>query len=160
MTIASGLFATLIALIGAWIAYNQWRTNHDKLMLDLFDRRFEIYVAILRFLSGILQEGQTDYEKAMAILPYAQRSRFLFGPEVEEYIKEEIYKPAIKMTGLRKSFQALEVGEERTRLVMQEADLSKYFTDEIVKLSNRFDPYLAVYHRTNLSWIFTRHRKI
>jgi hypothetical protein len=35
--------STLIAAIGAAILYFQWRTAHQRAVLDLFDRRLEVF---------------------------------------------------------------------------------------------------------------------
>ena len=36
--------STMIASIVAWIAYQQYEINRQKLKLDLYDRRFKIYI--------------------------------------------------------------------------------------------------------------------
>jgi hypothetical protein len=43
-----------LAIIGAFTAYRQWRTAHNALRFDLFDRRFEIYVDALTFIGNVL----------------------------------------------------------------------------------------------------------
>jgi hypothetical protein len=40
------LLATVIALVVAVIAYFQWWTAHLRYILDLFDKRFEVYEAL------------------------------------------------------------------------------------------------------------------
>jgi hypothetical protein len=43
------LFTTLmVGLIGGYIAWRQWRTSHDRLTLDLFERRFDNFQELSR----------------------------------------------------------------------------------------------------------------
>ena len=44
--VLSALLTPTIAIITTYIAYEQWRTNRNKLKLDLFDRRFAVYDAM------------------------------------------------------------------------------------------------------------------
>src|SRR5271170_90498 len=43
LQVLQGLMTPVIALIAVYIAWQQWRTNADKVKLDKFDRRFPIY---------------------------------------------------------------------------------------------------------------------
>ena len=44
----SKLFLPLIAIIGLYIAWQQFVANREKIRLDLYDRRFKIYDTIIR----------------------------------------------------------------------------------------------------------------
>jgi hypothetical protein len=46
-------FAALIALFGAGIAYAQSRTAHQRVVLDLFDRRFKVFEETERVISRV-----------------------------------------------------------------------------------------------------------
>jgi hypothetical protein len=43
--------AVIAAFIAGYIAWRQWRTAHDKLSLDLFEKRFAVYEATKNFLN-------------------------------------------------------------------------------------------------------------
>lgn len=49
-----------IALVGARIAHGQRDVSRSKLKLDLFDRRFALYLVAAKFLSNVLQEGNAS----------------------------------------------------------------------------------------------------
>ena len=36
------IVAATAAALAAWIGHRQWRTSHQKLLLDLFDKRWEV----------------------------------------------------------------------------------------------------------------------
>ena len=85
----SALATLCVGMVVATIAYRQWRTAHEKVMLDLFDRRFKIHERYQECLiklfttDGNLVGSQTRF--ALQLL--WSESRFLFGPEVPDYIK-------------------------------------------------------------------------
>jgi hypothetical protein len=56
----SALLVPLVAIFGFIIAYQQWRTAQNKLKLDLFDRRFEIYHAARKLLAAIMTSGKAS----------------------------------------------------------------------------------------------------
>lgn len=71
----------LVGIMVAVIAYRQWRTAHEKLLIDLFDRRFSVYASI----KEIIAEFQRDPLKAKVLIETSEafaKSRFLFGKDV------------------------------------------------------------------------------
>jgi hypothetical protein len=55
---------TIVAIIAAAIAlvigWRQWRTSHDKLKFDLFERRYVVYEATQKLIWGTLAKGRLD----------------------------------------------------------------------------------------------------
>ena len=45
------VLATVIALLAAAIAFGQWWTARQKLVLDLFEKRFQVYLDVRRIAS-------------------------------------------------------------------------------------------------------------
>jgi hypothetical protein len=77
-----------IALGGGIIGYRQWRTSHQKVVLDLFDRRWQVYVN-LHNLAAAIEDEHRDYDG------FRQRghrswmmTRFLFGKDVTTEVDE------------------------------------------------------------------------
>lgn len=93
---------TLIALIVAYIAFQQWKLAQAKLRESLFDRRFEVFKDTQAFVSYILQKTKlpTDpfeaHERYTAFGVIHLKSRFLFGKDMEEYLSE-IYSRSNKV---------------------------------------------------------------
>jgi hypothetical protein len=79
-------FTTLIlAGIGAYIAWRQWRTAQDRLILDLFERRFQVFQDLTRTVSATFADKpnvevqditkfDTAIERALAIRQAIARS--------------------------------------------------------------------------------------
>ena len=48
--IFSGLLTPVIAIVAVYIAWQQWQTNRQKLILDRYDRRLRIYEEVRKIL--------------------------------------------------------------------------------------------------------------
>jgi hypothetical protein len=78
-TIAVALFATLIAL-------GQWWTARQKLVLDLFEKRFQVYMDLRSVASEILQHGQV--RERGRINEVIARAQFLFDEDINERLRK------------------------------------------------------------------------
>lgn len=80
----AGLIA--LGLIGASIAYLQWVTAHQKMVVDLFDRRRRAFEALEQALRPAWREGEVDANAFWAFVEAKQGCRFLFGQDVFDYL--------------------------------------------------------------------------
>lgn len=80
-----------IAIIVAVIAWRQWETARQKLMLDLFGERLKVYKKVTRALRLIPADPQQNITEAISLLFDAKdASQFLYGQEVTGYIRQLI----------------------------------------------------------------------
>ena len=63
------------------VAFMQWRTAHQKVMLDLFDRRYRIYQTISHIFDEV-RNPDGDHALLESWSDELAYARFLFGPEV------------------------------------------------------------------------------
>jgi hypothetical protein len=85
MTTLIGALGAVIAAFAALIAYFQWRTAHQRVVLDLFDRRIAVFREIEESAKGILvaSSNASDMQKPFFAYIHAEaNARFLFGQEV------------------------------------------------------------------------------
>lgn len=129
-----------------------WHQSRQRLMLDLFERRFEVYVAARRALA-ILAIPQRKRQNALALIFRAgDQAPFLFGPDVSEPIAR-IYALGSKRNVLDwEADQGIESERER---IGAEFDQIERELDEIDKgLTKLFEPYLAIrVRRTRWPWV-------
>jgi len=78
--------AFVIALLAALIAFGQWWTARQKLVLDLFEKRFQVYLDVRRIASEGTQLGHLE-DPGLANEVLA-RGRFLFRSDVEKALGE------------------------------------------------------------------------
>ena len=78
----------LTIIIAAWAAWSAWQQHHvarDKLRLDLFEKRQELFEAVQRAIIATHDLGKFDPEDLRRA---ALRATFLFGSDVSHYLTE------------------------------------------------------------------------
>ncbi|MDG4874165.1 hypothetical protein P9273_03510 [Mesorhizobium sp. WSM4935] len=86
----AGFATAAIALAVAVIAYRQWRTAHDKILLDLFDRRFSVFNETAEFYKFCFSHTWHDIElhQLQPFHEVRRRAQFLFPKSVQDYLKD------------------------------------------------------------------------
>ncbi|NRP19911.1 hypothetical protein LPJGGPFB_03169 [Ensifer adhaerens] len=79
---------TMISGLVFVVAYLQWRTAHQKVVLDLFDRRLAIYEKLRQSMRIINQTGKVSDEADRLLLEAESEAAFLFGPDIQEYFRD------------------------------------------------------------------------
>ena len=127
------------------IAYLQWRTNQNKLKLDLFEKRYAVYRATTEFIGTIYREGTAKDESlqrfALAIGP----AQFLFEADVDAQINE-IYKRALDMSVNRAYRSDLPAGTELKQLAHEHDEHLGWFLEQGPMIAKKFAPYLKLTH--------------
>lgn len=93
----TALTVPVLTLVGATIAYRQWRTAQNKLKLDLFDKRMVVYQAVRDALGYIASHGKIGSEQQIAYLSGIQAAKWLFGPEVYTYLSETLWHKIVDL---------------------------------------------------------------
>jgi hypothetical protein len=100
---AQNIFAAIgivIAFGVAAIGYFQWRTAHQRIISDLFERRFEAYEQIRRAIFDYAPMLQVTNETLKLFITAQTRAKFLFGDEVLVYL-EARYKDLVTVNTFR-----------------------------------------------------------
>jgi hypothetical protein len=72
-----------VALIVAFIAALQWVTARQKLVLDLFDKRYEVYEELFEAINEYFTQSPAGMKYIGKFTRAAGRAQLLFGPEIE-----------------------------------------------------------------------------
>jgi hypothetical protein len=132
----SALLVPAITIVGVYIAYQQYQVNKSRLRHETYERRLAVYKCVQRYLSEILREGKTTYEKALKFYSEASEAAFLFDPAVQEKI-EQIYAKSIEMEDAHEKLYpadkspGLPVGEERSAVCTKNTELLKWHINEL-----------------------------
>jgi len=86
----------VIAIVAVYIAYQQHQTSKLKVRLDLFDRRFNVFLKVRGILSSVIPEGRANKEEFLKFRTGVAEAYFLFGQEMEDYL-DEVYMHGIKL---------------------------------------------------------------
>jgi hypothetical protein len=112
-----------IAILAIVIGVMQWRTAHQRAVLDLFDRRMEVYDAINTAVSEIMRKGRATGNTIISFDRAAVRAPFLFGNEVHSFLQQT----RKKIIGLR--YAEVKAGNDNDEIRVRAADLeAKYLT--------------------------------
>jgi hypothetical protein len=85
------LLGSGIAALAAVMAVAQWRTNHQKVVLDLFDRRFAIFEETSALISRIHMTGNVTDVDFKQLYRIRAKARFLFGPEIFDFLETVLH---------------------------------------------------------------------
>lgn len=139
----------LIATFVAWVAYQQWKTNKEKLRLDIYNRRFDIYVKTVSFYQALLDFD--TYKKAGSFsslhrefITAKQESKFLFHKNSGIFeILEALHLATLKITGFKEHGKELLASPDVFLNMQQEMqDAYSLFDKSIQNLEMAIAPYL------------------
>jgi hypothetical protein len=144
----SAFLTPVIAMIVAYIAWQQWRTNRQKLILDRYDRRLRIYEEVRKILSIIMRDATASAEDLLRFRTSVSEADFLFGPEVMQYI-DEIYKRGLNLWRRSTEYkehlrQEKPEGYDHDEVVEEMHKELTWLTEQFVPAKNLFKKYLDV----------------
>lgn len=151
VAIGPPLVTGVVAIFLAYVAYQQWKTNQNKLRLDLYNRRFEVYsntIIFFQHLSELPQGEQSEEFKKVhrAFIRSCRESQFLFSKESKVFeILEKIHLDSFKVIGLKKSGGDLSKSgspEVFSKMVVDANTVLAEFHTLISKLETAMFPYL------------------
>lgn len=155
----AGPIATIIASLTAggiavWLGRSQVasarlqaETANDKLVLDLFDRRLKIYSQAREVVAAAMRNGTTNMDQQFEFLRAVDGAKFLFGPEVTEYL-DGLYK---NLVALQYANDELAHGSDRTAAGKRRAEKFDKVQDFYNQAPKLMAPYLEAHHKFGLN---------
>ncbi len=131
----------IVAIIVAWIGFQQFLLARERFKLDLFEKRFAVYKAAQKLLSIILRDAKIELNDIFDYQKDRQDAVFLFDKKIVDYL-DALYSEALALSITREEYKDLPVGKERTKLVEKGSNILKELLDELPKLKDVFSPYL------------------
>ena len=102
-----GFLTPLIAIIALYIAYQQHKTNRDKLRVELYDRRLGIYITTERFLTCICKAGDVPDDLFEEFEVKAGEARFIYKDKKITYFLDAIRDKTIKARQLQRTIDTV-----------------------------------------------------
>jgi len=128
-------------MFGAYVAYRQFVLGRERLKLDLFEKRFAVFVATRRLLTHALKNADITLEQLFEYRGGIAEASFLFDEDITNYLTS-IDQKALHLRTVRDTMEPLPVGEARTRAAGEIAELLQWLTSQLPELKVRFAPYL------------------
>jgi hypothetical protein len=150
MGVVSAIGMLGIALIVAWIAYMQYKVNHERLRFELYEKRFSIYRELKLFILDIIRTNDflTD-ENIEMIYRMNDEAVFLFGDDVVQCINEikkktnSYYRKTEKLRELEVSLGGQPISDHRVAQLGLDIDtLKMWFDEQLDELPKKFLKYL------------------
>jgi hypothetical protein len=153
----AGPVATVIAASAAsFVAYRfgrvqnripneNLRATQQRVVLDLFDRRWEIVAELRSAISEIIREGVVPIDAYHRYVNASLRAAFLFGSEVTDYL-ETLRLTMTKMIALRDGLRS-ENDDRRARSADAEAKAFQVITEFYKNFSALIKPYMSMHQK-------------
>lgn len=134
----SSLMPIILTILGLYIAIQQYRTNRKRIKIDLFEKRFSVFVAINKFISAIAKEGGVTQEQRMEFISDTRGAEFLFDKKIKLYI-DKIWEATVDAGVWTEDNNYANSAAER-------AEAKKWLFSELKNMDSRFHKYLRLKH--------------
>lgn len=141
--VPTAVVALVVGIVGGLIAWRQYRVARAKLNLDLFEKRYELFMVVWTFVSSVVQGGvrRLNSQERVEMTNQIPKMEFLFGNDLAEYVR--------KISAQHASLLSIQQATLRNNNVMPEEhvqahlELMKWFADEASDgVRARFGEYL------------------
>lgn len=140
------IVALVAALIAGGIAYQQWRTARNKLKLDLFEKRLQVYKACVSVLGELHMPGRLDLKRLQELQEDAASVPWLFDEKVKQYVEALWARAFSAVTRDDVDFKSMDDGQ-RMQLVKDHLKIiGSDYVAQIRELNSMFAPYLKLNH--------------
>jgi hypothetical protein len=147
----------LIATIAAVIAYLQWVTAHQKVVVDLFDRRRKAFELVEEALRPVFREAKVSDEAFWKLIAAKAECRFLFGTDVNTYL-DQIHQDYAWLISFNDS--VIDASEKRSKLIDQKYDRLNHIVAFYTDGAPLFLEYLRLDMKVRYFWPFPPSRVI
>lgn len=141
---SEALLTPLVAIIAAYIAWQQAATNKKRLKHELFEKRFELYLKFKAIFLQISQSANIEYHQVEKFLIDTLEIEFLFGKEVAEF-RDEVSTRAFDVSmGLHNKNSTGATDDQRHQGYEQHRNGTRWFVENHQELLDVFQPYLTI----------------
>jgi hypothetical protein len=141
------LLTGVIGVTAAYVAWQQWKINRLRLMLEHYERRFRVYQGVMSFLALVLTGFRPEMDDIRKFMADTAEAAFLFGADIHEY-RDEIYKRASALWSANEEYRDLRQpqspGYDHNEIVNALKEQKIWFADQLRVAEEKFKPYLNV----------------
>lgn len=136
--VANLALTVLLGLIAAYVAWKQWDTAHARALLDIFEKRFELYAQLKESLFAAYGNAATAIN--MPFFSNVDRVRMLFGPDILEF-QNECQQTLVALSILQARIKR---GDTSSRTLGAEEQYIKELSRQVSSIDDIFLPYLNI----------------
>ena len=147
MQIFQGLLTPVIGVIALYIAWQQWKTNERKAVLDRYERRLRIYQRVVEMLRFVCSKFNPEIHDLIQFSADTAEADFLFGSEIPKYI-DEIYIRGVTLNTAKFEYrditQPVPVEYDHQKIVDEITEQQKWFVAQFSVAKENFRKYLDI----------------
>jgi hypothetical protein len=147
LKISQGLLTPVIGIITTYIAWQQWRTNKNKLKLDRYERSLQVYKEVVRFISIGIRDANYNNDELITFRSKVSEADFLFGREISKYI-DELHGTAVNLYRWNKEYrdhsQQQPEGYDHQKVVEEMHKELLWVSSQLEPARNIFKRYLHI----------------
>ncbi|MGE0882757.1 MAG: hypothetical protein AB7P14_04385 [Blastocatellales bacterium] len=147
LKISQGLLTPVIGIIATYIAWQQWKTNKNKLRLDKYEKMLQVYKEVVRYISVGIRDANYDDNELMTFRSKVTEADFLFGDEVSKYI-DELHQRSVSLSRWNKEYrdhsQSKPVGYDHKNVVDEMHKELAWVSSQLEPARNIFKKYLDI----------------
>jgi len=143
LKIFAGLLTPLLGFVATAIIVMQYFLQRNRWKLDLFDKRYPIYDCTKKYLSTIARDAKITRDDLYLFLRETKDSEFLFGNDVNDYLKL-LYEKGVDLKFISDKSTQVKIEEERLKAIEQEHILLTWFSKQHSEASEKFGKYLRI----------------
>ena len=134
--------AIVIAVVVAFIAWQQFLLALEKFKLDLFEKRITIFNILRLFLSRMLSQGDCLDSELTKVGIETQTAKFLFNDEMADYIRSLINRGYSLRKINDQILKNAKLDVDLTNLRAEKLEISMGILNELIVLEEKFTPCL------------------
>jgi len=147
--IFSALLTPLIAIVVAYIAWQQYRVQRKMFNRQMYERRYVVFKAYMSFLVDIMRDGKLSYQRLGQFYAEASEANFLFADVIPNK-REELYRRGLELAYAHERLYpddgspGLPVGEERTKVAKETGEHLMWFNAQVLEVRKLFQAEMGI----------------
>lgn len=113
-------------------------------MHELFDRRFEQFVIIKKFLGSLIASGAMSPDDEEQYLAGTKGARFIFDKSIATLLDEVIWPNARELNHLNGELERLPPGDKKNRAAEKRQEVFNLLKRHFMELDDRFSKFLQL----------------
>lgn len=139
------ILSAVIAFGVAWIAYQQYVVNRNRLKLELFEKRFKVYNELMKIFASTLRDRNITNDELYTFALCEKEGAFLYDQNIADYLDEIYKKLIIIQANSRFISKGLNATPQETQKIVDEYYSSlTWIGDEFKNCKIKFDKFLRV----------------
>jgi hypothetical protein len=149
LQILQGLLTPVIAVVAAFIAWQQWKVNERKFKFEQYERRLRIYQEVLGVLTLVTRDFNPEFINLQEFRAATAEADFLFEPEISKYL-DEIVRRGLKLWSAHSQYRAINQvrppGYDHQKVINEIKEQENWFMEqsECNAAKQKFQKYLDV----------------